>query len=404
MLSAVVLNFFLSHLGMFALLPILALYVRDSGASPTWVGLTLAAYTFTVRAAGLFTAGTITAVSDRAGSCLAMLVTGAALAVLALVPGAPLLPCLLLVGLGVNSNGLFIRSLLNRHTDAARLTTAYGTVSVAVNIAAAGGPFLGTLMYADVGARPVFLVSGLLYIAAAVASLLAPREQATAAARRVGFVATWGELARLTRQPGSARLVGVTVVGWVAYAQLFSALPLFLADVIGRRDATAAVFAVNAVTVVAVQRWVVATLARQTPRRGWTHLHSLVCGLVLFAASFLLLSVPGTGLAGVLVAVVVFSVAEAATTPAVDASFAALPSEQRLAPVNLRSSVNAVGETVGVFSGGTLYLVMERSVSSSAYWLVVASLALVAATVAGVSVARGRRQAAPRRALEPEGS
>jgi len=147
--GAVALNFLLSHLGMFAVLPILALYVRDQGGSATAVGVTLAAYAFTVRAAGVFTAGALSGVSDRTGSCLAMLTAGAGLAVLAAVPTAPLLPVLVLIALAINSNGLFIRCMLNRNTTPDQRTSAYALVSIAINVAAARGPFLGTMLYPD---------------------------------------------------------------------------------------------------------------------------------------------------------------------------------------------------------------------------------------------------------------
>jgi len=388
-LRAVALDYLLSHMGMFALLPILALFARDQGSSPAGVGLALAAFTFALRASGLFTAGWLTAVSDRAGASAAMLTTAVALGVLAAVPAAPLLPLLLLVGVGVNSNGLLVRCMLNRNIDPDRRAAAYGTVNIAVNLAAAIGPFLGLFGYRHYGAGPVFAASGALYAAAAVAILLAPRETTPADTGRVGLVETWRELLRLARRRNSARLIGTTVFGYLAYAQLYSALPLFLADVLGRPGAVATVFAANAVTIVVLQRPTTAAVTALA-RRGWTHLHCQVAGLGLFSVSFLLLCLPRTGLAGVLVGIVVFSVAEALFTPAVDAAFADLPSTHRLAPVNLRHSVNAAGETVGAFCGGTLYLVLAHTASPSVYWLSVSAATAAVGSLVALSLVRPR--------------
>jgi len=177
--------------------------------------------------------------------------------------------------------------------------------------------------------------------------------------------------------PAVRRVALVAVAGWFLYGQLFSALTLHIGHLTTQPLLRSAFFTANAVLIVLVQLPVSAYAAGKLDA-GTPPLRFLLVGVGIFAAAFATMAGVGATVVGTFAAVVVFSAAETTFTPFVATAFANISADRPVVEVfNLLQIVMAVGESLGSFSGGTLFTVMQAHGLQTAYWIGLTVLALL---------------------------
>jgi DHA1 family multidrug resistance protein-like MFS transporter len=374
--APVTLDFLLTHLGYFGLLPLLPVILRDrlSAAGVAGVGAALFLLVISMRLSALLVSGWLEAQSPKRCMVAALALPAVAFAGLGLARELPAVLLLLVVaGLGISVNGLFARAIVaNEVAERSQRLGVFSAINVAVNVAASAGPLLGALLYrADQPERLLTPVAAC-YLAAAlaVAAVLpgTPRGEPTG----FSLAARLRLLVALLLSATVWRLAAICGLGWFLYAQLFSALPLYLIDVVHQRELAATYFTANAVLMIALQAPMGRIAARLLgERRPPSALMAVGCGLI--AAAFAVLGLFGWVVVLGYAAIALFSLGEVLFTPLVDAAFAEIEGLSTLERYNARQVVAAAGESLGSFAGASGYLVLRGLGGPSLYWLVLAA-------------------------------
>lgn len=372
-LVPVVADYILSHLGFFTVLPVLPLVVQRlaNGSKPVFVGAVLFIFTFAIRGASLFCAPLIHRALVNRSMSLGLCLASVGFFALAVEPPAPVIPlCLVLAGSGISINGLaarvFVAKMLARTVQR---SVVFASVQVAVNVVAAVGPLIGNLLFGRGLVAWLLVGVATMYLAAAatvalmIPSGLRPSEGAMRTPARARLFRD------ILRDRVVRRLSALAATSAFLYAQFFSAVALHVVRVTSSSVERAAVFVLNAVCVAVLQA-AVAALTRRPLATGVTPIRFLRIGLLLYAASFVVMSTAGWVYAGVIGAVVVFSLAEAFATPMIDTAFTAIPGDRPLVELfNLRQIAVTCGESLGSFSGGALYLLAQTRGATALYWI-----------------------------------
>lgn len=394
--AAVFVNYLLSNLGYYTLLPVLPLLLRRIAGEQAWfVGTALFTLAFSVRASCLFVGAVLHRTPVRAATSGGLLTAAAGFGLLAGLPGrAGILGCLALAGFGISVNTLMARAYVAMAlpTPGAR-NTAFSAVQVAVNLAAAVGPIAANLLFSSGRYRASLLVvAGLYAIGAAVVAVvvpgrLRPADQGGAAPMGLGGVRTIA-----TDRP-VRRVAMVSVAGWFLYGQLFSALALHIGAITSQPLLRSSFFTLNAALIVVAQIPVSAYATRRLDA-GTPPVRFLVAGVTAFGAAFAVLAVAGGGLAGTFAAVAVFSLAETVFTPFVSTAFAQISDHRPVVEAfNLMQIVMSVGESLGAFAGGALFSLALAQRAQPAYWLALCGTAV--AVVVGYRLTAGRPAPVP---------
>ncbi|MEU8629726.1 MFS transporter [Streptomyces sp. NPDC048669] len=384
-------------LGLYTVMPVLALVL--SRQAPGTVGPGLFCYTASAGLGALLVSRWL---SRRrylptmiAGSVLAatgfgfLPYAGGAVGSLAL---------LLTAGLGMSVHSLLSRVLVAEIVAGAiGRQRVYSTLMVAINIAASIGPFLAMATYQGGDTRPLFTVVAGCYLLAGASLLCGVRP-----GLRMPVSATRWPISRTTlhttvREVTGRATVLATLVGTFLYAQLSSAIVLLLADEIASASMRAVLLATPAVGIVVLQTPATAVMARLMDRGVPPFV--FVCAASLgFGGAMLVL---GSGLppaAGIITAIVLFTLAEPFFHSPVSTAFAGLASGPRLEVFNLRQVCWTAGEALGALCGGALFLLLHRNGHGHIYWLIlgISSVIAIAPLVTGVrmpgvSVSRAMR-------------
>ncbi|MFJ1751931.1 MFS transporter [Kitasatospora sp. NPDC088134] len=366
--------YLLTHLGYFSLLPVLPLLL-ERGAGAAGAGAALLCFTIASRAASVLVSGRLERFPARGAMVGGLLLAAGAFAALALRPPFPvLLGLLLAAGCGISVNGLTVRAYVAQAVPGSEARhRLFGAVNLAVNVGASLGPVAGTfLVWAGSDERLWLAVSGCYLLAAATTRLLMPAVPAAPGGastlrRRLSVVRG------MLRSPYARRLAAVNVLGWFVYAQLFSALPLFLADTVEHR-AVAAYFTANALAVILLQAPVSALVARRLAA-GTSPLVLLRHGCLLLALAFPLMAVAAGVPWLIFAGIAVFSLGETVYVPLVDTAFADLAAESAYESFNARQVVTAAGESLGSFAGAAGYLALGAYFGRGTWFLTVGPVA-----------------------------
>ncbi|MFE0737327.1 MFS transporter [Streptomyces sp. NPDC058855] len=368
--------YLLTHLGYFSLLPVLPMLL-ERGAGAAGAGAALLCFTVASRAASVLISGRLERFPVRGSMVGGLLLAAGAFTALALRPPFPVLLVLLLAaGCGISVNGLTVRAYVAQAVpESGARHKLFAAVNLAVNVAASLGPVAGTfLIWAGWNEQLWLAVGGCYLLAAATTRLMMPpvpaaQGKASTLRQRLSLIR------EILRSPYARRLAAVTALGWFVYAQLFSALPLFLADTVDRR-AVAAYFTANALAVILLQGPVSALVARRL-EAGTSPLTLARYGCLLLTLAFPLMAVV-TGTPWLIFAgIVVFSLGEAVYVPLVDTAFADLTAESAYESFNARQVVTAAGESLGSFAGAAGYLALSAHFGRGTWFLLVGALGLV---------------------------
>jgi MFS family permease len=380
--SPVVVDYLLSHLGFFSILPVLPLLLTrlQAGMGAAWLGAMLLAFNFAVRGGSLLCNRILNNIPIRIAIAGGLLVAGAGFALLAVAPGQlGLLCCLVLAGFGVSANGLAARAYVTMVVPEARgRATVFAAIQVAANISAAFGPMIASFLAGE--HRYVFLlrlVAGMyglaaIFVAVVIRAGLRPRDASSRKPLLAGLFAT------IATDQGVRRVSLATLVGSFLYGQFFSAFVLEVSQLTSSAVLRASFFTANAVAVVALQ----VPTARHTRRgldRSMPALRYLLIGTVTFSAACLIIGIAGSAVVGAFAGVAVFSLAETYFSPAVNIAYAEIAGDRPVVEAfNLRQVAVAIGESLGSFCGSAVFLPAVTHGLRAEYWI---TLAIVGAAV-----------------------
>lgn len=369
-----------SQLGFYAVLPLLPelLAQRWGADGPLVTGLSLAVLSASMRGAGIFLSPWLQRTPMHWSALAGMLLAAAGFIGLAVVPSALIVPVALgVVGGGISATATVLRvtvsELLDRPDEA---NSVFASVQVAANVGAALGPLLGAILLSRGGGQGVFTTVGVAYgFAGIVAFWGAPARRPTASptARSPLAAAVFRAAWRDVRVRETSF---VSAIGCLMYAQLFSAISIHMMQVGVEVGTRSIVFAMNAGIVIVAQYPVTCAVNRRM-RSGMSPLSVLRAGVAIFCLAYGVLACTGRAVVGVVVAVIVFSIAETVFSPMLNTAFSGMDGYTPLEIFTVRQTATATGETIGALAGGALYLVVFRAGHSSFYWAVLLALGVL---------------------------
>jgi MFS transporter, DHA1 family, multidrug resistance protein len=390
----VVVGRFVTNVGMYFVLPFLAVYlVQDEGVSSLQAGILFAVLNFTRRGLGI-PAGWA---SDRFGASR-ILVLGLVVEVAAYVAfyaGSSFpafLQAVALLGTGGSLNNMASRSLLAT-TRATSPSTSDGSEDegsdgvvvnfslyyVMINVAALVGPLIGSVLLSNGLMALSFVLAALLHLlfAAGSAVLLRGIPPATTA----GGGRSPREMIDVLRDRHLVRYCLLAVGGWFLITQFHVALPLSIAHQGEPGGLVGPLIATNAVVVI-LTVWLFGKRLERRSTEG--RLAVLSLSGVVMGVGWLCGAVDGV--AALVVVVVVASVGEALFCGVVDAGMAGLAPPGRVGLyLGYSSMAWAAGGVLGSLVGGSLSWAARHDVLLL-YWLVLASVGFV--TAAGIRLSR----------------
>jgi len=379
----VVVDYLLSHLGFFAVLPVLPLLIErlHPGTTPWFIGAALFGFNFAIRGASLFLSQLLHRRTVRGAMSGGLVLAGVSFALIPVAPGGVgTLACLLLAGTGISTNGLMARVYvaLSLSSPAAR-NTVFSAVQVAVNVSAALGPIVANLLLGRGLDVPLMLGVAAVYVLAAMVVSVTLPARLRPGDRDLRPPLRLGVFRVVVADPLVRRVSAITAVGSFLYAQFFSAVVLQVADLTESSAWRASFFTANAILVVVLQIPVAAHTARRLSA-GTPPVNFLLVGVVIFAVAFAVMAGAGGSIPGAMVAVAVFSLAETFFTPMVNTAFAEIPGDRPTVELfNLRQVAATAGEALGAFAGGALFLVAVEHHLRPWYWILLAGVGVASA-------------------------
>lgn len=273
-----------SNVGYYAVQSILSLYFLTSlRLSPGAAGSLVLVTSIAFRLNRIFLAPLIDRLRPRTAVFTGLLVGAAGYVGLAATRDPLLVTALLLViGVGGATNALSVKTLAAELTPGSRSPLLrYASLSTGLNLAAAVGPLIASALYPGGSAGRVFAVAALCYALAAVLALFVPAAAHESAARP-----TWRRTSRgVLANAAFRRILLLTVMGFFLYSQLFSTLPYFVTEALGRPGLRGSYFTLNAVLVIALQ----IPLGHWLQRADRPEQRVILSGYALFLTGFALL-------------------------------------------------------------------------------------------------------------------
>lgn len=387
LLLALLLDFGITSIGCYALLPVLPVLLRGWSAGPFAIGAVLLLFS-ALRFCGFVVVNRLDLSRVRT-----VLVTSLACAAALMALAEPLqqirlamVVALLGVAVCLSVNSVMVRSCISEFVkDTEERVAAYSRLMVVTNLCSAGGPLLGAaLFFRSPGAwllavAAVFALASLATALVVPAGIRLPVHRPTAQA---------GPLRSALANRELMRVATASFFCFVLYSQLFSAMPLYVFGS-GRTASAGLLFLVNAVLAVLLQVRVGRIAGRFMVRPGGAY-RMLGAVLLLTAASFALTGLSRLDLPVLLGAIVVFTVGETVLSAVNDQAFVGAKGDLgTLSAVKFRMVVTALGQSAGSFMGGSLSLVTARDWGFSWYWYAVAALGLLTGAASWLYARRG---------------
>lgn len=395
-------DYLLLHLGYFGVLPILAilLHAQLGPGSSSMVGAVLFVYNASIGAGCLLVAPWISRVAYRTGMASGLLCSAVGMGLLPYAhTTASLTGALVLSGAGMSVHGLLARSLIAEVIpgDAAR-NRVFSLIQVAVNVSAAIGPMVATSLYAWSGSQTLLSVVACCYLAASVVVATAVPGRIYPPPPSVRWPVSRSSLRSVRRDGEGIRTLLISVAGGFLYAQFFSAIALLIATSVVAGPRQGVLFVLNAVVVIAFQG-PISVLVERRLRKGRGPLAAMRVGVAVFAFAMLMLGLllwmDVAVFPALVVAIVIFSVAETVFTPIVNTAFARLPAASSVEAFNLRQIFLTFGESGGALCGAAIFLSVAGDGPGAPYWLILAAV--------GFLIVAGSRQQIRTSGAEKEG-
>ncbi|MDP9046346.1 MAG: MFS transporter [Pseudomonadota bacterium] len=366
---------FLAGAGFFAMLSTLILMLKEREMETAHVAALFTLFTAAHRLAKLPLAPWVDRMRPRQAMVVACVTTGLGAMALTLWRNPAAMGAVLLICAGgTSTNALATKLLAAELADAEGQHLAmFGRVAAAGNLAAAVSAPCAVWLLFDAGPTALSVLIGGAYLAAACFTAMCrgvePRgESAPRAAPTGPGLATLRAIATRQGMPG---FLWVNAAGWFLYYQLFSVVPLALAENRTFALAIGPLLTINTLMVAFLQLRV----SRLVDRRVRGPLSQIALACMFFGGGFLALTM-GLGPVVLGAFIVLASIAEMLFVPAVDTAFVGLLGpESRARGFALLSVSTAMGESLGALLGISLYTALERAATGS-YWLALAVLSV----------------------------
>jgi MFS family permease len=370
----------LGCLGLYSLLPVLGVLLasRGTGSSAALVGIGLFCYSASAGLSALLLNRWLTRLSYLRGMAGSMVLTGVAFGALPYAGSATATCALLIIaGLGVSVHYLMSRVLIAEELHSAiGRNKMYSLLQVAVNAAAAVGPFIGGFLVAVDARLLLVTVAGCYLLAGVFVFVGVPGDL-----RPAPVASTWpisrAVLRRSWAEPATRRLVLIGATGSFVYGHFYSAIALLVAqNFAGDKLLRGALIAGPALLIALFQSSVTGVITRFM-RTGATPYAVLIYGALTFALALLTLGLDVSILWGCAVAVSIFALAEMIFTPMQSTAFAGLDIGSKFEAFNLRQVCWTTGESLGSLAGGSVFLWMYREGNQHTYWLLLTTFVVV---------------------------
>lgn len=365
----------LSQMGFYATLPLLPMLLREHWSiKSSWlVGLALFTLSASMRGSSVLLSNWLQRLPLKAAVAGGLGTSAIAFFCLQLVTTPVWVVLgLAMAGFGISVSALTLRVFVAESLDSSdQRNTVFSGIQVVANVAAAGGPLVGAFLLSS-SAPTLLLTVGCAYTGAALLAIaLIPATRPNRIQGRPAL--SQHTLNDMVHDGQIRRAATTTVVGCFLYAQLFSAIAIYLASTTPSAPQYSVVFVMNAVLVIVLQApasgWMNRRMRDGTP--AFTYMRA---GVAVFAASCALLAAAGGSFAGVVCAVVVFSIAEVLFTPMLGTVFAEISgSRSAMEMFNVRQISSTVGESIGTFVGGAIFSFALAHSLAHWYWATLAA-------------------------------
>ncbi|MFA7762788.1 MFS transporter [Streptomyces sp. NRRL S-448] len=385
LLLALFLNFGITSIACYSLLPMLPVLMEGWHSGPVTVGGVLFVFS-ALRFCGFIVVDRLDLSRVRLTLTMSLAVAAALMGGAVLLRGERTAVVLLVFGVAVcmSINSVTVRTCIGDFVESAEERVgAFSRLQVVTNLCSAGGPMLGALLYFQ-SAGKWMLVTALIFGVSAAMTLLAVPKGLTLSTHRSPKDRSWWRGALRNRDLRRVALASFTC--FILYSQLFSAMPLYLFD-IAQPAVAGSVFLVNALLVVLLQMPVGRWAGRRMARSGGG-LRMFATVSACMAASLLLTGLSHLAIAVLVLAILIFTVGETILGAVNDQSFMEVKGDlDTLSSVKCRMAVTALGSSVGSFIGGSCSLAVAHAWRFDAYWYLIAGFGVCAA---GAFWKRGR--------------
>ncbi|HUN67140.1 MAG TPA: MFS transporter [Bacteroidota bacterium] len=249
----------------------------------------------------------------------------------------------------------------------------YSIYYTIVNIGAALGPIVASIVRKSVGVEDVFLVSAGTTLTMAVVTLIFYREPVREPGRRVTRMSdAFVNLFRVLMNPRFVIFLLIFSGFWVMFWQQYLSLPIFIRDYVNPNADVDRLLAVEATTVITLQ-FVVTFLTRKIPAFS-----AMIAGVLISSLSFLILTF-GASTGYIVAALVVLAVGEVTQAPRYYEYVSRLaPPDQQGLFMGYAFLPVGIGYLIGGrLAGSLLHHYGEVQHTPSAMWYIVSGVGLL---------------------------
>ncbi|NOJ73793.1 MFS transporter [Paenibacillus alvei] len=380
------LDYLLTHLGYFMLIPVLALLLTKTlGYSLEEVALATFIFTLSFRSGKFFTGPILDGLPPKTTIILGVFLAGFSFMVIGFVDSFIVLNlCLILVGLGISANGLAAKASISflGSKDGNNLIY-FSNINIFVNIAASVGPLIGTALLGTSLEQYIFQMTGAFYILAGITVLLLLRNT-DIAGTRVRSVNFWASYKEVLMDRRYIKFLFFNAFGWFFYSQLFMTLPYFVSHTYQLENRLGVLYTLNALMVIFLQLVITSLVEKYLPEGKENY--RLLTAYLLFGISFLVAGVFPSFLM-LFVTIILFTVAEMIFTPSVDTMVSTLcKPELRITYFSILGLSTALGEGLGSFIGLRLVDLFVQFGAPHWFWITMAMMAGVSSLLLGMVV------------------
>lgn len=397
-------EYLLTHLGYFAVLPILPILLnRVHELSMLQVGTIMVFFTLMVRASSMLFGGILDRLPYKAGMLGCLFATSSSFLLLPFATSLWQIYLLLAVaGAGISLNGIIAKTIASATVkEDADHVRVFGLINLFVNLAAASGPLIGTFLLGEGYYTIILLVVGSFYMAAFCLitfflkgiskenenKILNENEEDE---KRKYFWMEYYDL--IFKDPEYRRMSFLNVIGWFLYAQLFTGIPLYLVEQFSIKSELGTFYTLNAVLIIAFQMTISKFVSTLQKDRGFQLDRFWGGSFLLFGIAFLIAGLSSHSILLLYLAVTVFTFGEMFFTPITNAIFSAMAKPgKRSLYFNARSLSEAIGEGIGVYLGISVFHQFVSMGQPSLYWILLGSVGILSALLTQAMMPRSKR-------------
>ncbi|MDX7986328.1 MFS transporter [Xenorhabdus sp. 12] len=277
---------------------------------------------------------------------------------------------LFLIGFGYASNSMYVKALVAEYQSSKNsLLLRYAGLNVCFNIAAALAPLFSTYVFTHIGPQSPFFISSLILFGATPLAYFF-HSSSTVLTPQVGL---WYSFKKHLANKRLNSLFLLTILTWMVYAQLGSALPLYVTVVLNQFDRLGPLLFMNAIIVIVLSYPLAMFLSRYSVSSNTL----LLWGFFLYFFGFGMIIIGG-GFIYVTGAVILWTLGEILMIPALSTFLAeASPPEMRTNTIGLNSIAVGVGEGIGGFIGATTVLFHNKLHQGNLAFIYIAGIAFL---------------------------